>query len=341
MKKVLSFAIIFCMLFVMVSCGKEPAPANSGTNDTSKTDVSDSDSNGSTSTDTPLKVGFSLPSMTFPFYVRMYDQIVEEAEARGWEVTFVDGNLDAGTQMNGCQDLINSHVDVMIIATWFIDAMVDVFDQCKENDIPVFLMDNMIIPSGAEDDITFSTGTDNYNAGAVGGVWYANYLKEQGINSIKLVTVSAQSEQQTKRCSGFTDTLSENGIDVNILNVYDGGKRETSMAACEDALTAYSDLELIYGGSAQDSLGGYDATTGANRTGVQIIGFDGEDEELELIDKGTNYLATITQDPKGQALLVVDRIEKWRNGETFEQLEETPAGVYCAEGQLSGSDILN
>ena len=26
MKKVLSFAIIFCMLFVMVSCGKEPAP---------------------------------------------------------------------------------------------------------------------------------------------------------------------------------------------------------------------------------------------------------------------------------------------------------------------------
>ena len=71
----------------------------------------------------PLKVGFSLPLMTFPFYVRMYEQFMEEAEQRGWEVTFVDGNLDAGTQMNGCQDLINSGVDVMVIATWYIDAL--------------------------------------------------------------------------------------------------------------------------------------------------------------------------------------------------------------------------
>ena len=288
----------------------------------------------------PLKVGFSLPSMTFPFYVRMYEQFMEEAEQRGWEVTFVDGNLDAGTQMNGCQDLINSGVDVMVIATWYIDALADIYTQCKEKGIGVFEMDNMVLPEATADCFTFTTGTDNYNAGVVGGTWCAGYLKEQNIESVNVILVSAMSEQQTKRCTGFTDGLSQNGIEVNVLNNYNGGVRETAMQVCENALTAYADLDIIYGGSAQDSLGGYDATVGAGRTEVMVVGFDGEDEEIEKIDAGTIYIATITQDPSGQSTNVANYIDKWLAGETFDQQLETPAGVYCAAGQLAGADII-
>ena len=289
----------------------------------------------------PLKVGFSLPSMTFPFYVRMYEQIVEEGEARGWDISFVDGNLDAGTQMNGLQDMINNNVDVIVGATWWIDALTDIFVQCEERGIPVFLMDNMQIPAECETAITFTTGTDNYNAGKVGGTWYVKYCKDNGIDNIKLVTVSAQSEQQVKRCTGFVETLEASDLNVELLNTYNGGVRETALSVCEDALTAYADLTLIYGGSAQDSLGGYDATNGAGRTEVTVFGFDGEDEELEKIDAGTNYLATITQDPRGQAVLVADRVDTWLAGESFDQITETPAGVYSKiDGQLAGSDIL-
>ena len=165
-----------------------------------------------------LKVGFSLPSMTFPFYVRMYDQIMEEAEKRGWEVSFVDGNLDTTTQMNGLQDMINNQVDVLIFATWWIDAMPDIFEQCEAQGIPVFLMDNMSIPAGCENSITFTTGTDNMNAGIVGGTWFSKYLKDQGKDSINLILVSSQSEQQVKRCTGFVQGLEDNGITVNTVD---------------------------------------------------------------------------------------------------------------------------
>lgn len=288
----------------------------------------------------PLKVGFSLPSLTFPFYVRMYEQFEAEAETRGWEMSFADGNLDCGTQMNGLQDMINNDVDVIVAATWWVDALTDIFVQCEEKGIGVFLMDNMVIPAGCETAIDFTTGTDNYDAGVVGGTWYAGYLAENGRESINLVSLAQWSEQTTKRSTGFIDALKENGIEVNELNTYNAGKRETAMTCMEDALTAYADVTTAYGCSAQDSLGAYDATQGANRNEVEVFGFDGEDEEIELIDKGTNYVATITQDPKGQATLLAANIDAFVAGEEIEQIQPTPAGVYCAEGQLAGADIL-
>lgn len=329
MKKFLSILLAAAMALSLVACnggGSSSAGGSSG--------------GASGGTGETLKVGFSLPSMTFPFYVRMYEGIMESAEELGWDVTFTDGNLDATTQLNGLQDMVNNNVDIIIAATWWIDAMVDIFAQCKEKGIPVFLMDNMTIPEGYEDAITFTTGTDNNNAGIVGGTWMASYLAAQGKDSINMVYISSQSEQQIKRCAGFVQGLEDNGITVNLLNTYDGGEREKAMRAGEDALTAFSDLELIYGASAQDSLGAYDATAGANRTEVMVVGFDGEDEELEKIDAGGNYIGTVTQDPRGQAALVVEQVQKWQKGETFDQVIETPAGVYCAEGQLEGAEIL-
>lgn len=333
MKKFLSVLLAAVLALSMVACGGGNSSSAAGGNSTAS-------GSGAAASGESLKVGFSLPSMTFPFYVRMYEGIMESAEELGWEVTFADGNLDATTQLNGLQDMINNNVDVIIAATWWIDAMADIFSQCEEKGIPVFLMDNMTIPGGYENAITFSTGTDNLNAGIVGGIWMAGYLADQGKSEINMVYVSSQSEQQIKRCTGFVQGLEDNGITVNLLNTYDGGEREKAMRASEDALTAFADLELIYGASAQDSLGAFDATAGANRSEVMVIGFDGEDEELEKVDAGGNYIATVTQDPRGQAALVVEHVQKWQAGESFEQLIETPAGVYCAEGQLAGDDIV-
>lgn len=337
MKKFVSLLLAIVLTFTMAACGSSPnsAPANSTSSAAGDTSASAAEQTGER-----LKVGFSLPSMTFPFYVRMYDQMMAEAEKRNWDVTFVDGNLEANTQMSGLQDMINSDVDVMIIATWFVDALVDIFQQCEKKNIPVFMMDNMVIPAGCENAITFTTGTDNYNAGIIGGTWFAQQLAEKGVTKINMVSVSSQQEQPIRRCTGFVDGMKKNGIEVNVLNTYDGGKRETAMTMSEDSLTAFDNLELIFGGSAQDSLGAYDATKGANRSNVQVVGFDGEDEELQLIDAGTNYVGTVTQDPKGQATLLAENVDAHLAGEKRDQIQETPAGVYSQKGQLTANDIL-
>ncbi len=280
----------------------------------------------------PLKIGFSLPTLQFPFYVRMHDTFIEEAEARGWEVIYVDGNLDSLTQVNACLDLLTKDIDALVMATWWIDAMPEVFETAERSGVPVFLMDQSAeaIPEGS-DAVVSASGTDNFDAGVVGGEWMAERLKAAGEESINLVLVTMASDVAVARCEGFVAGLEENGIEVNVLNEYLGDTRANGMASMEDALVTYpeGEIDLVFGYSAQSSLGAYDAIVAANRTGIEVVGFDGEDDEIVLIDEGTQYIATIVQYPDKMATLTAELVEAVvLHGDTIELSQPVEAGVY-------------
>lgn len=286
-----------------------------------------------------LKIGLSFVSLNFPYYVRMYDTFIEEAEKNNWEVSFVDGNLDATTQLNGIQDLVNDDVDVMVISTWYIDAMEDVLQQCVDKDIPVFVIGNTENPDNINELIQYACGTEHYDAGHLGGTYMSKYLKDQGRDSIKMATMVGSTEQMKARAQGFVDGMTDHGISVEVLNEYDVSTREEAMASGEDALTTYPDIELFYGVSAQGALGAYDATVGANRTEVMVFGYDGEDEELEVIDEDNNYVGTVTQAPDVEASTTVEYIKKYLDGEEFDKIVPISAGIYCDEGQLTAEEV--
>lgn len=286
-----------------------------------------------------LKIGLSFVSLNFPYYVRMYDTFMEEAEKNNWEVSFVDGNLDATTQLNGTQDLVNDDVDVMVISTWYIDAMEDVLQQCVDKDIPVFVIGNTENPDNINELIQYACGTEHYDAGHLGGTYMSKYLKDQGRDSIKMATMVGSTEQMKARAQGFVDGMTDHGISVEVLNEYDVSTREEAMASGEDALTTYPDIELFYGVSAQGALGAYDATVGANRTEVMVFGYDGEDEELEVIDEDNNYVGTVTQAPDVEASTTVEYIKKYLDGEEFDKIVPISAGIYCDEGQLTAEEV--
>lgn len=286
-----------------------------------------------------LKIGLSFVSLNFPYYVRMYDTFMEEAEKNNWEVSFVDGNLDATTQLNGIQDLVNDDVDVMVISTWYIDAMEDVLQQCVDKDIPVFVIGNTENPDNINELIQYACGTEHYDAGHLGGTYMSKYLKDHGRDSIKMATMVGSTEQMKARAQGFVDGMTDHGISVEVLNEYDVSTREEAMASGEDALTTYPDIELFYGVSAQGALGAYDATVGANRTEVMVFGYDGEDEELEVIDEDNNYVGTVTQAPDVEASTTVEYIKKYLDGEEFDKIVPISAGIYCDEGQLTAEEV--
>ena len=286
-----------------------------------------------------LKIGLSFVSLNFPYYVRMYDTFMEEAEKNNWEVSFVDGNLDATTQLNGIQDLVNDDVDVMVISTWYIDAMEDVLQQCVDKDIPFFVIVNTDNRDNINEQIQYECGTEHYDSGVLGGTYMSKYLKDQGRDSIKMATMVGSTEQMKARAQGFVDGMTDHGISVEVLNEYDVSTREEAMASGEDALTTYPDIELFYGVSAQGALGAYDATVGANRTEVMVFGYDGEDEELEVIDEDNNYVGTVTQAPDVEASTTVEYIKKYLDGEEFDKIVPISAGIYCDEGQLTAEEV--
>ena len=278
-----------------------------------------------------LKIGFTLPTLQFPFYVRMHDTFIAEAQKKGWEVVFVDGNLDSLTQVNASLDLLTKKIDALVMATWWIDAMVDVFATAEKSNIPVFLMDNTIgqVPKGTK--IASVSGTDNFAAGKVGGVWMAKRLAAENKKSINLILVSMNSDTANARTDGFVAGMKDSGIEVKVLNKYEGDTRANGMRSMEDALVTYPEgtVDLVFGYSAQSSLGAQDAITAANRKDIEVVGFDGEDDEIKLIDAKTNYIGTVVQYPDKMAVRSVEMIEKIVvNKETVDPNQEMPAGVY-------------
>ena len=323
MKKLVSIILAAALAFSLAACGGTDSSSASQSASQAADSVASKAEDGKA-----LKIGFALPTLQFPFYVRMHD-------------AFVEGNLDSLTEVNGCLDLISKNVDALVFATWWMDAMVDVFDLAAKSDIPVYMMDGTTTPDGVE--YVSITGTDNYDAGKVGGTWMAGQFKAEGKTSVNLINVTMASESAVDRCSGFMDGMKENGIEVNLVNEYIGDTRAKSMQAAEDALVTYGEgkVDLIFGYSAQSSLGAYDAVVAANRSEIKVMGFDGEQDELDLIDAGTQYVGTIIQYPDKMGVLTAELIEKTLvNGETVEQKQPMSAGVYCADGALSGEEIM-
>ncbi len=285
-----------------------------------------------------LKIGLSMFTLEYPFYVTMCDAFEEACEEKGYEVITTNGSTDATTQLNNCLDLINKGIDVMVLTSWYGDALAEAFDLCEEKGIPIFIMDTSNLPEGGK--YVTRIGTVNEDAGYVGGLYVGKYLTDNGIDTVDTVLLDSGDEVSTARKDGYLKGLEEKGITVNVMNEYFCSSREEAMANMEDALTTYSEIDLVIGTSAQHGLGAYSACVSAGREEMLIASMDGEKEEMEEIDKKGIYLCTITQDPAGMSKIILENIEGYMfDGETFDEFQSMPAGVYSVEGQISADEL--
>ena len=346
MKKSVALLLTFVMMVTgLVGCGGQTssqAQTDSSGGQTSSQAQTDS-SGGQTSSVSgqgeKLKVGFSVVTQEFPFHVKMFDGMQEACEAKGYEFLYANAERSADKQLSDCEDLLAQGVDVLVICTYYGDALMSVFDDCKADNIPVFLISSSGVPSDTSLYVS-NIGVDNKTAGYYGGLYAAKYFKEQKDQTdINLALFKTATEVGAARVAGFQEGLAAGGMNVTVLNTYDGSTREEFMASCEDALVTFDHIDLIYGYSAQAGLGCYDAVLAAKRNEVMIIGTDAEDEEIELIDSGTQYIGSVMQFPADMAEFCVQCIADYMAGETLESYYAYDTGVYGVDGIVLAEDL--
>lgn len=288
--------------------------------------------------DGKLRIGLSMYTLEYPFYVTMCDAFEKACVAKGWECITTNASTDVSAQLNNCLDLIEKDIDALAITSWYGASLSEVFEECAKKNIPVFLMDTSTIPEGAK----FETriGTVNHDATYVGGLYAGKWLLAKGYESVDTICLDSGDEVSTDRWNGFIDGLEATGIKVNILNRYFSASRQDSMANMEDALTTYKHIDLVTAASAQHSLGAYGACESANRREMYIISMDGEDEEFEMINKKDMFLLTVTQDPAGMARTICNNIEeKITKNVTFDLFQSAPAGVFTQDGSFTLEEV--
>lgn len=345
MKKLLSILLVLTMTISLTACGgkgSEDASTDAAAETENTAEAGDAAEADKEAEDGKVRIGLSIAGLTMPYFVRMYDGFMAAAEAKGWEVIFADGGVDAESTVKAVEDLLSNDIDALAVSTNFSEALADTFATCKEEGIPIFYIGNLNLVPEVQEYMTFWEGTRSDSAGYLGGTWMAGYLDEIGYKKdLNVVCVSLVQDTLIQRYDGFAKGLEDNGYTVNLVNTVGDLTRENSLSGCEDMLTAHDDIDIFYGTAGTSALGAYDATQNSGRTEVMVVGFDGEDEEIKHVDEDGNYVATICQDPVGESEVTVEAIETVLGGGTVEGGHETPAKVYGkGVGYVTSDEIL-
>ena len=228
--------------------------------------------------------------------------------------------------------MINARLDGIVMAPTEATALVAVVERASREGIPLTIFDSGI---NTEDYVSF-VATNNYEAGVLAAKKLAEILGSQGrIGIVKIVPGSAST---TQRETGFADTIRKEFPDIEIVaEQYCMSDRAKALAAAENMLTAYPNLDGIFASAEPATVGVGKALKSRGQEEIKFVGFDFSDSiEKDLKDGIVDAL--VVQDPFNIGYTAVKTIVAKLNGQTPEKRIDSPATVVTVE-DLSRPEI--
>jgi ABC-type sugar transport system substrate-binding protein len=197
----------------------------------------------------PPKIGLVQIDLSNPFHLGEVEGAKEAARRYGFQLIVTSGEGDVTKQIQAVENLINSGVDA--IAVNFIDAGAfgPTMKKAAAAHVPIICLHSKI------DGCTALLGFDERHTGKIVGEYAAQLLKAK-FGEVKGEVANLQGllgqGLNTDRSGGFTDVMAQYpGVKVDAQDPTDWDPTK-AVAVTENWMTAYPNLNLIYGNS--DSL---------------------------------------------------------------------------------------
>lgn len=250
---------------------------------------------GQTAATKQYEIAFSLKTITNDDFQRAISESIEKAvKAAGHKFTLVMAGEQTAvaTQVNQVEDLIAKKVSAIILNPMDSRAVIPVLRKAKEAGIPVILVDSTI-EAGNEDLYITYIGTDNFNAGKVGGQTLAKALNNAG--NVLIVRGANGSAAGDDRVDGFKEGIKGTGL--QIVGEQPGNwTNSVAMQVTENMLQANPRVDGLFTASDVMLDGILTALQNANRGNVKIMAVDGSRAAVELIEAG-DVFGTMAQFP--------------------------------------------
>jgi ribose transport system substrate-binding protein len=273
-------------------------------------------------------IGVSLLTLDNPFFKVIGDTIAAEGAKRGYEAIVVSGDKDVAKQSNQIKDFIVKKVSAIVLSPCDSKSIIPVIQEANAAGIPVFTVD---IPCHEPDvKIVTQVATDNFRGGKEAGLAMIEALGEAGGEVAVLHFKQAESCQL--RVKGFREVIDAHNaagkgkIEI-VAELESGGAKDVGFKAAEDALQANPNLRGIFAINDPAALGARAALEKADKTGVFIVGFDGQPEGRQAIKDGKIYADPI-QFPDKMGAQIVDAIIRHSKGEALPSQLLIPTSLY-------------
>jgi simple sugar transport system substrate-binding protein/ribose transport system substrate-binding protein len=156
-------------------------------------------------------------------------------------------------------------------------------------------------------------GSSPYDLGAGTGKVAAKFIKEKMGGKAKIALVQYQSlsvEISSARVNGFLDEVKKVNPGVEVIATQDAWMPDRSFQVTTDLLTAYPEIEIIYGANDGGVLGAVQAVKNAGKAGkVFVFGIDAGEQQIAMLKDSDNILQAVTgQDPYGVGYTAMSKV---------------------------------
>lgn len=235
---------------------------------------------------------------------------------------------DIAAQVNMVDNAVNRGVAGIVLAPSDPEALVPSVQRAYESGIPVVIIDSMLA-EGAEQYYQAFLSTDNKVAGELMAQTMIDAIGNEGEIAIMSYVPGVGSE--IGRVGGFTDYIEANS-DIEIVStLYSQSQMATALNQTTDILSAYPELDGIFGANEPTAVGMGRAIVQAGREGSLVaLGFDGNEDLQQFVRDGV-LEAIAVQGSFQMGELGVQTIAKILAGETVESFINTGVVVVTAD----------
>jgi len=242
-----------------------------------------------------ITIGFSVPSLSFTWFVFTKDVALDEGKKLGVNVVVYDGMNKVSKQTSDIEDMIVKGVDGVLISPINVKALIPGLEKLDKIGIPCSTFDRRI----EEAPFLVHVGADNVEGGRMAAVYTIGRLNGKG----KVIELQGTpgSSPAIDRGGGFHQ-VSEDFPQMKIVFSQTGQfDRETGMRVTEDAITAHPNFDAVWAHNDDMMMGAVEAveSAGYNLEDKTLVSFDAIPDTLEAIQEG-RVNATIEQHPGKQ-----------------------------------------
>jgi ABC-type sugar transport system substrate-binding protein len=234
------------------------------------------------------KVGFSQSEKEAnPFRITETKSIKDEAAKLGiTHLTATNANSEFNKQISDVEQMIDSGVQVLIIAPLNSDGWDSVFAKASAKHIPIITIDRKINATPCKDYLTF-IGSDFAAQGKRAADEMAKALGNKG--KVAILLGAPGNNVTTLRTSGFKDEIAKVAPDVKIVFEQTGNfAREDGQKVTEQLLQSNPDINGLYGENDEMALGAITALKSAGKKAgdVKVVSVDGTKNAVQAIVDG-------------------------------------------------------
>jgi len=235
--------------------------------------------------DQPIKIGLVQLGTDNPFWIAQVAGGQEAARRYGFTLTVTSGEGDVTKQVTAFEDLVNQSVSAISINPLDAKAFGPSMAKAKAANIPVVCLFSQM--DGCASVLGFK---ESENGRLVGQYAVDLLTKKYGEPKGKIAILLGALGQDinTNRAGGFNDVIKQYpNIEVVAQESTGNWEADKAVALTQNWLTAYPDLDLIYGLSDSLTVPAANVLKNEGRTDIMLVSYDGTDIGLAGIADGS------------------------------------------------------